>query len=158
MFPQGGPGVALLLLRISVAAILVLSAVNRLSNFSHLLAGAAVLVGVLLVIGLFTPVSSLATVVLSLTNLLIDGHPSNSVIIVVATAILESKASCSTTLIRQSWRAGFAISCSDLGAIRVEPPWTADAWIAALVEAAQLVHLPADADPLAAPYRTGRQR
>ncbi|HJZ66205.1 MAG TPA: hypothetical protein VKD70_17905 [Candidatus Acidoferrum sp.] len=81
---------ALLLLRISVAAILVLSAVNRLSNFSHLLAGAAVLVGVLLVIGLFTPVSSLATVVLSLTNLLIDGHPSNSVIIVVATAILES--------------------------------------------------------------------
>lgn len=90
MFPQGGPGVALLLLRISVAAILVLSAVNRLSNFSHLLAGAAVLVGVLLVIGLFTPVSSLATVVLSLTNLLIDGHPSNSVIIVVATAILES--------------------------------------------------------------------
>jgi len=90
MFPQGGPGVALLLLRISVAAILVISAVSRLSNYSHLLVAAAVLVGILLVIGLFTPVSSFAAVAFSLTNLLIDGHPSNSVIIVVATAILES--------------------------------------------------------------------
>jgi len=90
MFPEGGPGVALLLLRISVAAILVISAVSRLSNFSHLLVAAAVLVGVLLLIGLFTPVSSWAAVAFGIANLVVDGHPSNSVIIVVATSILEA--------------------------------------------------------------------
>src|SRR5215470_12287116 len=90
MFPEGGPGVALLLLRVSVAAILVISAVSRLSNFSHLLVAAAVLVGVLLVIGLFTPVSSWAAVAVGIANLVVDGHPSNSVIIVVATSILEA--------------------------------------------------------------------
>jgi hypothetical protein len=90
MFPEGGPGVALLLLRISVAAILVISAVNRLSTFSHLLVAGAVLVGLLLVIGLFTPVSSFTACGFCLASVLIDGHPSSSVIIVVLTAILEA--------------------------------------------------------------------
>jgi len=92
MFPEVGPGVALLLLRISVAAILVMSAVSRLSNVSHLLVAAAVLVGVLLVIGLFTPVSSFIAGAFGIAILIVDGHPSGAVISVVATSILEAVA------------------------------------------------------------------
>jgi|SRR5215470_10880074 len=92
MFPEGGPGVALLLLRVSVAVILVVSAVNHLSNFSHLLVAAAVLVAVLLVIGLFTPVSSWIACAFGLANLLVGDHPDHHLVFVAATSILNAVA------------------------------------------------------------------
>ena len=56
MFPQGGPGVALLLLRISVAAVLVLNAASHLNvSYGRLLLAGAVLASVSLGIGFLTP-------------------------------------------------------------------------------------------------------
>lgn len=92
MFPQGGPGAALLLLRISVAAILVMSAINRLSILSHILVAGAVLVGLLLTIGLFTPVSSLIAAAFGLAHLLIEGHPDHSVVVVLTASVLNAVA------------------------------------------------------------------
>jgi hypothetical protein len=59
MFPRGGPGFALLLLRISVAATLLLSLAGapRSSPFSLLFAG-ALFVSIALVIGILTPLMS----------------------------------------------------------------------------------------------------
>jgi uncharacterized membrane protein YphA (DoxX/SURF4 family) len=57
MFPQGGPGVALLLLRISVAIVLVFHASRSYPLFGNhwLLWGVALLVGAMLTIGFMTP-------------------------------------------------------------------------------------------------------
>lgn len=70
MFPQGGPGVALLLLRISVAATFLIGAIGRSTGSSSpiLIAGIS-LISVSLAIGFLTPVlsvivSTLAAVVL----------------------------------------------------------------------------------------------
>jgi hypothetical protein len=92
MFPEGGPGIALLLLRISVAAIIVMSAVHRLSIFSYLLVAGAALVGVLLVIGLFTPVSSLIACAFGLAHLITGGQLGHSAVIVSAASILNTVA------------------------------------------------------------------
>jgi hypothetical protein len=72
MFPRGGPGIALLLLRISVAATLLLSLAGRpdLPSF-HLLFAGAVLVSIALAIGIFTPVVSSILSVYAIANLLI---------------------------------------------------------------------------------------
>jgi hypothetical protein len=72
MFPRGGPGIALLLLRISVAATLLLSLADRpdLSLF-HLLFASAWLVSIALAIGIFTPVVSSIVCVYAIANLLI---------------------------------------------------------------------------------------
>jgi hypothetical protein len=72
MFPRGGPGFALLLLRISVAATLLLSLAGRpdLPLFHWLFAG-AVLVSIALAIGIFTPVVSSIVCVYAIADLLI---------------------------------------------------------------------------------------
>jgi hypothetical protein len=72
MFPRGGPGIALLLLRISVAATLLLSLAGRpdLPLF-HLLFASAWLVSIALAIGIFTPVVSSIVCVYAIADLLI---------------------------------------------------------------------------------------
>jgi hypothetical protein len=72
MFPRRGPGIALLLLRISVAATLLLSLAGRpdLSLF-HLLFASAWLVSIALAIGIFTPVVSSIVCVCAIADLLI---------------------------------------------------------------------------------------
>ena|ERR1700752_645799 len=55
MFPQGGPGVALLLLRISVVAFLIILAVNYNGPFHRLVFGGVLLISFSLLIGFLTP-------------------------------------------------------------------------------------------------------
>ena len=72
MFPQGGPGVALLLLRISVAALFFLSAANLPGvASSRLLFAGVVLVSVSLSIGFLTPYLSVIACAAAIANLLI---------------------------------------------------------------------------------------
>jgi hypothetical protein len=72
MFPRGGPGIALLLLRISVAATLLLSLAGRPDpSFFHWLFAGAVLVSIALAIGIFTPVVSSIVCVYAIADLLI---------------------------------------------------------------------------------------
>jgi len=72
MFPRGGPGIALLLLRISVAATLLLTLLGgpRPSLFTLLFAG-ALLVSIALAIGIYTPVVSSTVSVYAIADLLI---------------------------------------------------------------------------------------
>lgn len=69
MFPQGGPGVALLLLRISVGATILINAANHLGIWSvrPLFAGAVLMAG-LLAIGLFTPVVAVLACLAAIAN------------------------------------------------------------------------------------------
>jgi hypothetical protein len=69
MFPPGGPGIGLLLLRISVAATLVSIVANRndLSSIHPLFAG-ALLVSLCLTIGVLTPYLSFIACVYALVN------------------------------------------------------------------------------------------
>ena len=78
MFPQGGPGVALLLLRISVAAIFLKNAANQSAvASSHLLFVGIWLVFISLSIGFLTPYMSVIACVYAIANLLIDSQSGN---------------------------------------------------------------------------------
>ena len=70
MFPPGGPGIGLLLLRISVAATFVLIVANQTGLSSiHLLFAGALLVSLCLTIGVLTPYLSFIVCVYALVNL-----------------------------------------------------------------------------------------
>jgi hypothetical protein len=59
MFPYGGPGLALFLLRISVVATFLLGAASRLDVYaSHVVFAGVLLICVFLTVGLLTPVVS----------------------------------------------------------------------------------------------------
>ena len=81
MFPQGGPGVALLLLRISVAATFLISLANRYDVASAPLRFAAIsvicLISVSLIGGFLTPFLSVIVCVAAIANLLIGFNSSN---------------------------------------------------------------------------------
>jgi len=75
MFPEGRPGAALLLLRISVAAILVRSTLTRPGGtLSPLLVAFALLIGISLVTGFLTPVCSVLACLSAIVNLVMDGR------------------------------------------------------------------------------------
>ena len=80
MFPQGGPGVALLLLRISVAAILFMDAAkcSRVSSIL-LLCAVVVLMSVSLSIGFLTPYLSAVACAAAAVNLLIGPNSGNPI-------------------------------------------------------------------------------
>jgi uncharacterized membrane protein YphA (DoxX/SURF4 family) len=82
MFPQGRPGVALLLLRISVAAILLMDTA-KCSGVSSILLFCAfvVLMAVSLSIGFLTPYLSFVACVAAVVNLLIGPNSGNSIYI-----------------------------------------------------------------------------
>ena len=72
MFPQGGPGLALLLLRLSVAAVLLLTAAKCCGpSNAHLIFAGAVLLSISLCIGFLTPYSSIIACAAAIANLLI---------------------------------------------------------------------------------------
>ena len=80
MFPQGGPGIALLLLRISVAAIFLMNA-SYLNVSSHrLLFACVVLASVSMSVGFLTPYLSVIACAAAIANLLGTG-PSNLIYI-----------------------------------------------------------------------------
>jgi hypothetical protein len=69
MFPQGGPGAALLLLRVVVALTLVASTVHHSGSYFLLFAG-GLLVALALIIGYLTPLMSAIAGVFTIVNLL----------------------------------------------------------------------------------------
>lgn len=82
MFPQGRPGVALLLLRISVAAILLMDTAKCSGVSSILLLCAfAVLMSISLSIGFLTPYLSAVACVAAVVNLLVGPNSGNLIYI-----------------------------------------------------------------------------
>ena len=78
MFPQGGPGVALLLLRISVAAVFLVNAASHLNVSSlRLLFACAVLASASLGVGLLTPYLSVIACAAAVANLLLGPGPND---------------------------------------------------------------------------------
>ena len=76
MFPQGGPGVALLLLRVSVAAVLLRHATSYLNASSiGLLFACAALASLSLCVGFLTPYLSVIACAAAVTNLLLGPGP-----------------------------------------------------------------------------------
>jgi hypothetical protein len=75
MFPQGGPGAALLLFRVSVAAMFFIYSPHASGALpSHLLFAAGLLIIALLVIGFLTPISSVAICLFAIAGLLPPRH------------------------------------------------------------------------------------
>jgi uncharacterized membrane protein YphA (DoxX/SURF4 family) len=74
MFPQGGPGLALLLLRISVAAVFLMNGANRFGHFSAPLKFAVIvlisLASISLLIGFLTPFLSVIACAIAIASLL----------------------------------------------------------------------------------------
>jgi uncharacterized membrane protein YphA (DoxX/SURF4 family) len=85
MFPQGGPGVALLLLRISVVAFLIILAVNYNSPFYRLVFDGVLLISFSLLIGFLTPFLSVTGAVLVIAHMIFNPQAS-SVLCVIAIA------------------------------------------------------------------------
>jgi hypothetical protein len=78
MFPRGGPGVALLLLRISVAAILLLNAANHKgTSIAWPLFAGALLIAIPLTIGFLTPYLSVIACISAILNSFGNPHLSN---------------------------------------------------------------------------------
>ena len=75
MFPQGGPGVALLLLRVSVAAIFIVNGAKLVNvSLGPLLFAVILLISVLLLIGFLTPFLSVIACASGVAYLLIGPH------------------------------------------------------------------------------------
>ena len=86
MFPQGGPGIGLLLLRTAVAAMFALNITHEFNFSSDALYGLVVLliglISVGLLAGFLTPILSVITCVAAVTNLLLTGPTTNVLYIV----------------------------------------------------------------------------
>jgi len=79
MFPQGGPGVGLLILRLSVAAIFVMNAASGFgSSWNYLFLAAALLVAASLAIGFLTPYLSFVVCASAIVRLLLGSAPTTS--------------------------------------------------------------------------------
>ena len=88
MFPQGGPGVALLLLRISVVAFLIILALSYNGSFHRLVLGGVLLISLSLLIGFLTPFLCVTGAVLVIANMLINPQASIVVgVIAIANAV-----------------------------------------------------------------------
>jgi uncharacterized membrane protein YphA (DoxX/SURF4 family) len=88
MFPQGGPGVALLLLRISVVAFLIIVATNYNGPYYRLVLAAIFLISTSLLIGFLTPFLCAVVVAFVLGNMLINRQTSSLIcVIAIANAV-----------------------------------------------------------------------
>jgi hypothetical protein len=88
MFPQGGPGVALLLLRISVVALLVTVGVRYNGSFYRLILAAILLISISLLIGFLTPFLCAVAVVLVIGKMVINPQTGNVLcVIAIANAV-----------------------------------------------------------------------
>jgi hypothetical protein len=93
MFPQGGPGIALVLLRLSVAAAFLLNAQTRLSAFStYLLIAAIWPFVILLILGFLTPISAVVACVSGIAELVIGSHSDHSTLVLTVASILNAAA------------------------------------------------------------------
>ena len=85
MFPQGGPGLGLLLLRIATAAMFVLNVMHRLNFSSPAIYWAIVsliaLISFSLCLGFLTPVLAVVACATAVANLFLPGQPDNFVYI-----------------------------------------------------------------------------
>ena len=91
MFPPGGPGIGLLVLRLSVAATFVLIVANRTDMSSiHPLFVGALLIALCLAVGLLTPYLSFGVCVYALVNLF--GASARLDLLVLASLLLNSAA------------------------------------------------------------------
>lgn len=80
MFPQGGPGLALLLLRISVAAFFLKSVASRYGvSSAPLIFAAALLIFTSLSIGFLTPYLSVIACAVAIANLLAGDYSGNAI-------------------------------------------------------------------------------
>ena len=89
MFPRGGPGLGLLLLRISVAAIFMLNITNRFglsSRFSGVVVALILLISISLCIGFLTPFLSVIAFVTAAVNLLLGAQVGPIIIIGILSA------------------------------------------------------------------------
>ena len=93
MFPPGGPGTGLLVLRISVAATFVLIAATQtgMSSIHPLFAG-ALLIGLCLAIGFLTPYLSAVVCVYALANLFRASAHLDVLVLASASLLLNSAA------------------------------------------------------------------
>jgi uncharacterized membrane protein YphA (DoxX/SURF4 family) len=88
MFPQGGPGVALLLLRISVVAFLIIVATNYNGPYYRLILVAIFLISISLLIGFLTPFLCVIAITFVIGNMIINQETSSVVcVIAIANAI-----------------------------------------------------------------------
>ena len=85
MFPQGGPGVALFILRVSVTAFLVIIAAHYDGPYYGLVLGAVLLTSISLLIGFLTPFFCVIASVFVIGNLIVNPAAA-SVICVIAIA------------------------------------------------------------------------
>ena len=76
MFPQGGPGVAVLLLRVSVVAFLIIAVANYRGSARLLVLVGAVLISISLLIGFLTPFFCVIVIALVIGNMIINPHAS----------------------------------------------------------------------------------
>ena len=75
MFPHGAPGLALLLLRFSVAAVMLMNAASCCGPFSHyLLLASLLLISISLAIGFLTPYLCVVAGAFAVANLLTGPH------------------------------------------------------------------------------------
>ena len=85
MFPQGGPGIGLLLLRIVTAAMFALNVTHRFNFSSPTLYWAVVsliaMISLSLCLGFLTPVLAAVACVTAVANLFLSGQPDNFVFI-----------------------------------------------------------------------------
>lgn len=85
MFPQGGPGVALLLLRISVVAFLLIVVAHYNASFYGLILAGVLLVSTSLLLGFLTPFVCVIAGAFVIANMIINPDAS-SIVCVIAIA------------------------------------------------------------------------
>lgn len=84
MFPQGAPGIALLLLRFSLAAILPISLIQEFGASSPLGVSAFVLlISTLMLIGVFTPIVSILACASGIAILLSNIHSDSLILVII---------------------------------------------------------------------------
>jgi uncharacterized membrane protein YphA (DoxX/SURF4 family) len=85
MFPQGGPGLGLLLLRVATAAMFVLNVMHRLDFSSPAIYWAVVslvaMISLSLCLGFLTPVLAVVACATAVANLFLAGQPDNLIYI-----------------------------------------------------------------------------
>ena len=82
MFPQGGPGVALLLLRVSVVAFLIVAAAPYEGSFHRLILVGVSLISLSLLIGFLTPFLCVIVAAAIIANMIVSPHASSLVCVI----------------------------------------------------------------------------
>lgn len=91
MFPQGGPGIALLILRISVAAIFVMNTADGPGPPpGRLLIAGALVVAISLLIGFLTPYLSVVVCATAIVRLLLGANPNSTMAAIFLASILDA--------------------------------------------------------------------